>query len=58
MVTKNSGYLIQGNFGTKCNFEVVRKVIGARLEYWWRNNDDPTLPWIYRDTFAPVVPQT
>jgi hypothetical protein len=37
--------LIQGRFGTQGNFElVVMNPSGGRAHYW-RNNDDPSLPW-------------
>jgi hypothetical protein len=38
--------LIQSRFGTKGNFElVVPAAAGGGLYFFWRNNDDPTLPW-------------
>jgi hypothetical protein len=54
MVTKNSGYLIQSNFaGRKGNFEaVVSNVRRGELEHWYRDNDNPTLPWVQGPTFA------
>ena len=56
MVNKNSSYLIQSNFGTKGNFEVV-VVVGQELslQHWYRNNDDPNLPWVSTGTFASEV---
>ncbi|MCJ7516326.1 MAG: hypothetical protein MUO89_10290 [Dehalococcoidia bacterium] len=37
-------YLIQSNFGTKGNFEVVVRE-GNQLRHYWRNNDDQGYPW-------------
>jgi hypothetical protein len=37
--------LIQSRFGTKGNFELVVPSAGGGLMHFWRNNDDPTLPW-------------
>jgi hypothetical protein len=37
--------LIQGTFGTRGNFEVVVPSSSAGLVHFWRNNDDPSLPW-------------
>jgi hypothetical protein len=37
--------LIQSRFGTKGNFELVVPAAGGGLEHFWRNNDDPALPW-------------
>jgi hypothetical protein len=42
--TKNSGYLTQGRFGRRGNFEVGAFLPG-RLAHLWRNNDLPNLPW-------------
>jgi predicted Rdx family selenoprotein len=54
MVTKNSGYLIQSNFGQKGNFEVV---INTRegLRHLFRDNDDPNLPWIRGPFIAGII---
>ena len=41
---KNSGYLIQSNYGTKGNVEVVVPVEGGKLQHWYRDNDS-----LYRD---------
>ena len=41
-----SGFFIQGRFGSKGNFEVV--VPGRAspgLVHFWRNNDNPNMPW-------------
>ncbi|HEU5001974.1 MAG TPA: hypothetical protein VFW71_04265 [Actinomycetota bacterium] len=40
----SSGFLIQGHFGAKGNFEVVVPDV-AGLSHYDRNNDDPNLPW-------------
>jgi hypothetical protein len=37
--------LIQSRFGAKGNFEVVAPLMGGGLAHYWRNNDDPDLPW-------------
>jgi hypothetical protein len=37
--------LIQSNFGTKGNFELVVPLISGGLSHYWRNNDDSELPW-------------
>ena len=36
--------MIQGNFGSPGNFEVVAR-IGTRLAHFWRDNTDPALKW-------------
>src|SRR5271157_1966818 len=37
--------LIQSNFGLKGNFELVVPMSDGGLVHYWRNNDDPELPW-------------
>ena len=37
--------LIQSRFGIRGNFEVVVPASGSGLLHFWRNNDDPSLPW-------------
>jgi hypothetical protein len=37
--------LIQGRFGTVGNFELVVPTAGGGLVHFWRNNDDPAMPW-------------
>jgi hypothetical protein len=37
--------LIQSNFGLKGNFELVVPMSTGGLAHYWRNNDDPELPW-------------
>lgn len=37
--------LIQSRFGTMGNFEAVVPLAGGGLAHYWRNNDDPALPW-------------
>jgi hypothetical protein len=55
-ITKNSGYLVQrdGRLGSKGNFELVINSTSepSRLEYWYRDNDDPNLQWHKTSTFA------
>lgn len=46
--------LIQGNFGSPGNFEVVAR-IGSRLAHFWRDNSDPALPWHGPTFFATGV---
>ena len=47
--------LIQSNYGTQGNFEVVMRVEGGRLQHWSHNNDDPNRPWNYGATFGSDV---
>lgn len=44
--------LIQSNFGTQGDFELVFRDVGSRLQHWSRNNDAPNSIWSYRATFA------
>jgi hypothetical protein len=37
--------LIQSRFGTKGNFELVVPSATSGLIHFWRNNDNPSLPW-------------
>jgi hypothetical protein len=37
--------LIQGKFGTKGNFELVVPLVAGGLGAFWRDNDNPGLPW-------------
>ena len=46
MPTRNSGILVQSNWGTKGNFEVVAPVGLGGLVHWWRNNDSAGFPWV------------
>jgi hypothetical protein len=41
----SSGFLIQTTYGSKGNFELVVPRITTGLAHYWRNNDDPALPW-------------
>jgi hypothetical protein len=45
--------LIQSRFGTKGNFELIVPRAAGGLAHYFRNNDDPALPWFA----APVVAQ-
>ena len=55
-IAKNSGYLVQrdGRLGSKGNFELVINSTSepSRLEYWYRDNDDPNLQWHKISIFA------
>ncbi len=42
---RHSGYLVQGLFGGIGNFELVTPRQSGGLAHYWRNNDDPALPW-------------
>jgi len=37
--------LIQSRFGSQGNFELVVPLGSGGLAHYWRNNDDPTMPW-------------
>jgi hypothetical protein len=49
--------LIQSRFGRKGNFVVVVPVGGSQggLQYWYRDNDDPSQPWVPGQTFVSGV---
>src|SRR5574340_901063 len=49
--------VIQSRFGTRGNFEVVSPVFGGGLAHWWRNNDDPNLPWSGPTLFGATLGQ-
>ena len=44
--------LIQGRYGIHGNFELVVPFAGGGIIHYWRNNDDPKLPWLRGDIFA------
>ncbi|HEY8202641.1 MAG TPA: Dot/Icm T4SS effector Zinc-dependent metalloprotease LegP [Actinomycetota bacterium] len=44
-VRTQSGFLVQSNFGTKGNFEMVVARAGGGLAHYWRNNDAAGMPW-------------
>jgi len=37
--------IVQGKFGQKGNFELVVPLTGGGMGHYWRDNDDPALPW-------------
>ena len=37
--------LIQSRFGVKGNFELVVPAASGGLTHFWRNNDNPLMPW-------------
>ena len=41
--------LIQSPFGNKGNFELLTPMASGGLAHYWRNNDDPFVPW-----FGPI----
>ncbi|HEX6370092.1 MAG TPA: galactose oxidase-like domain-containing protein [Longimicrobium sp.] len=45
MPTRSSGILVQSNWGTKGNFEVVAPVGLGGMVHLWRNNDAAGFPW-------------
>jgi len=47
--------LIQSNFGTKGNLELVCVLTSGQMQHWWRNNDDSKLPWAASATFGSNV---
>src|ERR1051325_8352189 len=40
-----SGSLIQSNFGSKGNFELVVPQSNGKIAHYYRDNDDPNIPW-------------
>ena len=45
---RSSGMLIQSNFGPSDhgNFELVVPWPDGGFAHWWRNHDDPAMPWV------------
>jgi hypothetical protein len=43
--TAGNPVLIQGRFGTPGNFELVCPLASGGLGHFWRNNDNPFMPW-------------
>jgi hypothetical protein len=43
--TKNSSFMTHGRFGRMGNFEMVVPLTAGGLAHFWRDNDDPVLPW-------------
>ncbi|KAL1918468.1 uncharacterized protein VTP21DRAFT_3128 [Calcarisporiella thermophila] len=48
----SSGWLIQSNYGSQGNFEVVVPTPGGGLRHCWRDNNTTGLPWHGPTTFA------
>jgi len=44
--------LIQSDYFTNGNFEVVTPLAGGGIAHYWRNNDDPLLPWYAGPVFG------
>ena len=49
--------LVQTRFGSQGNFEVVAPLTTGGMGHFWRDNDDPTLPWIGPTEFATALGQ-
>lgn len=45
MAARHSSFLIQSSHGANGNFELVVPRLGGGLAHYWRDNDDPLLPW-------------
>lgn len=52
MPTRSSGILVQSNWGTKGNFEVVAPVGLGGMVHLWRNNDAAGFPWSWPSWFG------
>jgi hypothetical protein len=48
-----SGFMVQGNFGRKGNFELVTPRAGGGMVHCWRNNDAGGFPWSGAAAIAP-----
>ena len=47
MPTKHSTFFVQSTHGTTGNFEMlVPRLAGGGAAHFWRDNDDPVLPWV------------
>jgi hypothetical protein len=44
--------LIQSRYGNRGNFELVVPLTDGGIAHYWRNNDDPALPWLHGAVFA------
>jgi len=55
--TRHSGFLIQSDFGNVGNFELVVPLLG-KIAHYWRDNDDPALPWHGPGTVGLETPQS
>ena len=51
---RHAGYMVQGRFGNHGNFEMVTPRDIGGLAHYWRNNDDPALPWYGPYGFGPT----
>ncbi len=47
--------LIQSRFGSQGNFELVVSTPSGGLAHYWRNNDDPGLPWSAPTPFTGLI---
>ncbi len=54
-VAYSGASLIQSNFGKTGNFELVCVLDSGQMQHWWRNNDDPSMPWAATATFGSNV---
>ena len=48
---------IQGRFGGMGNFELVVPRAAGGLAHYWRNNDDPNVPWVGPTLFGTSIGQ-
>jgi Domain of unknown function (DUF1929)/Glyoxal oxidase N-terminus len=47
MATTHSTFFLQSTHGSTGNFELMApRLAGGGADHFWRNNDDPALPWI------------
>ena len=52
---RHAGFMLQGRFGNHGNFEMVTPRDIGGLAHYWRNNDDPSLPWYGPYSFGPTA---
>ena len=48
--------LVQSRFGSQGNFELVVRIPSGGLAHYFRNNDDPSLPWSGPTPFGELIP--
>src|SRR5687768_17148673 len=46
MASRHSTFFVQSSHGAHGNFEVLSPRTGGGVDHWWRDNGDPSLPWI------------